>query len=732
VAALDKEKFFFMPVTELVAPGYFNIIKEPMSFSAMIEKVQAGKYLTWRSLVSDLDLICANAMTFNPKRSRVYKCAQQLQKAGKKAFAQSELEGRKAIALAHPEGPAAAEAGEDLARAEYERQVEEERLRARAALPKFPELLRKVRASRFNHFAPLAASAELLMEARDHDDCQLSDFSDTDPEDEGEAGGEPVERGEDGAPRALDLESLAGPAVSAVAWGAGRRPWRAGPGAGPGVPRSELGPAPAERRGDQSGRDPRWKRTRRYVEWRCRWLELRMRELEERRACYREVAEREGSGDGPRAAKRARREEAPAGTAGGGGGAPAPAAGGASAREFLSHPLLTRRHDAPRPEPAGGGPVAESSVASRIHMALQSLGIHVANLKERLRVRFNRQLRGSVTCNLLTPGERKMPPALPALLAATPAGAAPTPGAADSRSALAAGRKRRGNPHFSIDEVVASTSMTPKFVERVRVNDIVTPSVRQVTAADLARREKAWGPAGGGRGKKGRASGANTAQGTSPSSDEDTDDEAYASRHARLEEHEKSQYLTFLQNQVGPGRDRNAPGGGAAPGALPGRGARGARGALRGRGGVVGARGRGRGRHPAAVVRDDKGRIINSAPQRGAAGPGGGFASPAKGRGGTPAVGTPTLDVRDDDMGLGAAAGGGSMGINNDDLLMGLGGGMMGGGLSGVREMDMDFGGGGLLEGGMGGGMGGGGVGGPSLDDLVRPDGRDDNGDSLM
>ena len=72
------------------------------------------------------------------------------------------------------------------------------------------------------------------------------------------------------------------------------------------------------------------------------------------------------------------------------------------------------------------------------------------------------------------------------------------------------------------------------------------------------------------------------------------------------------------------------------------------------------------------------------------------------------------------------------MGINNDDLLMGLGGGMMGGGLSGVREMDMDFGGGGLLEGGMGGGMVGGGVGSPSLDDLFRPDGRDDNGDSLM
>lgn len=94
VVSLDKERFFYHPVTEAVAPGYFSVIKYPMSLSTMLEKAASGQYQTWRALVADVELICSNAVTFNPRRSRVHKAAQQLLKAAKKALQGSELEVR--------------------------------------------------------------------------------------------------------------------------------------------------------------------------------------------------------------------------------------------------------------------------------------------------------------------------------------------------------------------------------------------------------------------------------------------------------------------------------------------------------------------------------------------------------------------------------------------------------------------------------------------------------------
>mmetsp|Transcript_38304 Transcript_38304/g.108306 ORF Transcript_38304/g.108306 Transcript_38304/m.108306 type:complete len:267 (-) Transcript_38304:103-903(-) len=108
LSQLDTTNFFQAAVTEAVAPGYFGIIKRPMCFQRMREKLAGREYRTWRSFCEDFELICNNATTYNQKRSRIFRAATTMLKAGRKLLQAGELEGRKAITLLHPDGPLAA------------------------------------------------------------------------------------------------------------------------------------------------------------------------------------------------------------------------------------------------------------------------------------------------------------------------------------------------------------------------------------------------------------------------------------------------------------------------------------------------------------------------------------------------------------------------------------------------------------------------------------------------
>ena len=98
----DTSGYFSDPVTEDVAPNYFHIIKSPMDFFTLRKKIKERAYRTWREFVSDLELICSNAMTYNQKRSRVHKAAGHLQRCLRKVLRENELEGRRSILLRHP------------------------------------------------------------------------------------------------------------------------------------------------------------------------------------------------------------------------------------------------------------------------------------------------------------------------------------------------------------------------------------------------------------------------------------------------------------------------------------------------------------------------------------------------------------------------------------------------------------------------------------------------------
>jgi hypothetical protein len=69
----DDGSWFRQPVTEAIAPGYFDIIKNPMDFSSIMKKLNENRYLTPFQFCEDIWLVFNNTWTFNKKSHRVYK-----------------------------------------------------------------------------------------------------------------------------------------------------------------------------------------------------------------------------------------------------------------------------------------------------------------------------------------------------------------------------------------------------------------------------------------------------------------------------------------------------------------------------------------------------------------------------------------------------------------------------------------------------------------------------------
>lgn len=81
---LDGYKFFYEPVSEKEAPGYFAIIKRPMDFSTMRRKMLEDKYPYWNLFVEDFELICQNCIAYNLPNSIYWNEAKTLLLEGKK------------------------------------------------------------------------------------------------------------------------------------------------------------------------------------------------------------------------------------------------------------------------------------------------------------------------------------------------------------------------------------------------------------------------------------------------------------------------------------------------------------------------------------------------------------------------------------------------------------------------------------------------------------------------
>uniref|UniRef100_A0A452VAZ7 ATPase family AAA domain-containing protein 2 n=1 Tax=Ursus maritimus TaxID=29073 RepID=A0A452VAZ7_URSMA len=67
--AIDKRfRVFTKPVDPDEVPDYVTVIKQPMDLSSVISKIDLHKYLTVKDYLSDIDLICSNALEYNPDR----------------------------------------------------------------------------------------------------------------------------------------------------------------------------------------------------------------------------------------------------------------------------------------------------------------------------------------------------------------------------------------------------------------------------------------------------------------------------------------------------------------------------------------------------------------------------------------------------------------------------------------------------------------------------------------
>ncbi|XP_061670677.1 bromodomain-containing protein 7 isoform X14 [Syngnathoides biaculeatus] len=91
----DPSAFFTFPVTDLIAPGYSTIIKQPMDFSTMKDKVKKECYVTLDELKADFRTMCENAMVYNKPETIYHKAARKLLHSGMKILSKERLESLK-------------------------------------------------------------------------------------------------------------------------------------------------------------------------------------------------------------------------------------------------------------------------------------------------------------------------------------------------------------------------------------------------------------------------------------------------------------------------------------------------------------------------------------------------------------------------------------------------------------------------------------------------------------
>ncbi|XP_020289567.1 bromodomain-containing protein 7 isoform X2 [Pseudomyrmex gracilis] len=87
----DPQQFFAWPVTDSIAPGYSQIITNPMDFSTIKQKIDDNNYQNLQEFVDDFKLMCDNATTYNHPDTIYYKAAKKLLHVGLKTVTPEKL-----------------------------------------------------------------------------------------------------------------------------------------------------------------------------------------------------------------------------------------------------------------------------------------------------------------------------------------------------------------------------------------------------------------------------------------------------------------------------------------------------------------------------------------------------------------------------------------------------------------------------------------------------------------
>ncbi|KAM0752244.1 hypothetical protein T439DRAFT_299983 [Meredithblackwellia eburnea MCA 4105] len=90
IALLDKSRYFAAPVSQIQVPTYYDVIKHPMDWSTMREKLDRQQYLTATDFRDDYDLVINNARRFNKEDSIVHKHAVKVHNLAQPILAELE------------------------------------------------------------------------------------------------------------------------------------------------------------------------------------------------------------------------------------------------------------------------------------------------------------------------------------------------------------------------------------------------------------------------------------------------------------------------------------------------------------------------------------------------------------------------------------------------------------------------------------------------------------------
>ncbi|KAF5369076.1 hypothetical protein D9758_003051 [Tetrapyrgos nigripes] len=78
IAALDRNNYFREPVNKVEVPDYYDVVKHPMCWTTMDEKLGGHEYWSIREFKDDVNLVFDNALLYNQQNSLIHKNAVRL------------------------------------------------------------------------------------------------------------------------------------------------------------------------------------------------------------------------------------------------------------------------------------------------------------------------------------------------------------------------------------------------------------------------------------------------------------------------------------------------------------------------------------------------------------------------------------------------------------------------------------------------------------------------------
>ncbi|KAF8475395.1 PHD-zinc-finger like domain-containing protein [Russula ochroleuca] len=88
IVAFDRQGFFKNPISKSQVPDYFDVIHQPMWWSAIDEKLDRHEYWDVNAFKADVALVIENAMRYNKPGTLYYKAAQRIQSSSATVLAE--------------------------------------------------------------------------------------------------------------------------------------------------------------------------------------------------------------------------------------------------------------------------------------------------------------------------------------------------------------------------------------------------------------------------------------------------------------------------------------------------------------------------------------------------------------------------------------------------------------------------------------------------------------------